>query len=574
MKGFSKEIKGYALKNAIEFGKADAGKILPKLFQHGLDKGDIKNILPEIKKAVDEINALSLEEQKLLFASYQDIVKTHEEKKHELAELHGIKKGVKPVFRMAPFPSGALHLGNAKTFILNALYAKKYDGKLLLIMDDTIGSAKKPVENEAYGLIEEAFKWLGIEYSGKIIYKSDRLKIYYQYAKKLIEKNKAYVCHCSQEELKKNRDDKKECGCRVLPKDVQLLRWKEMFDEREGEATLRIKTDMLHPNPAFRDRVLFKISDREHPRVGKKYRVWPTLEMSWAIDDHLLGITHIMRGNDLLIESDMEKYIWNIFSWKEPEIIHTGMVNIEGVQLHKSKSQKEVKSGKFIGWDDPRTWSIQSLRRRGISAKAIVEFIKEIGMNKQNISVPIDNLYSINRKLIDSSSDRYSFIVNPMKLEIKNKPDWTDVLIPIHPDREKKRKMELKDIYISKDDFGELKGKEIRLLHLYNIKLGKNPELTSVENKDIPKINWTSGYVVARILMPSGIWIEGIADFDIKNLKKDRVIQFERFGFVKYDRIKENSKNNKKPILIDGISDLMKSNAEEKNIYEFWFAHK
>jgi len=555
MTQFKKEIKAYVLKNALEFGKADPGKILPKLFQHGLKKEEIKEIMPEIQKIVDEINALSQEERQLLFANYENIVKIKEEKPRDLPELPKTK-GKKPVFRVAPFPSGALHLGNAKTFILNALYAKKYKGKLLLVIDDTIGSAEKPIEKESYNLIEYALAWLGVKHVGKIIYKSDRLRTYYQYAKKLIEKDKAYVCYCTQEEMKENRIKGIECSCRQFPIKIQLKRWKEMFKMKEGQATLRIKTDMNHSNPAFRDRVLFKISQRPHPRVRKKYRVWPTLEMSWAIDDHLLKITHIIRGNDLMIESDVERYIWDIFRWPHPEIIHTGLVQIEGIKISKSKAQKEIRSGEYIGWDDPRTWSIQSLARRGITPEAIEKFVKEIGINKQDIIVPIDSLYAINRSLSDAIAPRYSFISNPIKLDITNKPDWKTIEIPIHPDKPEKRKISLNNIYISQADFNKFESEEIRLLHLYNIKLNKNAqtaELTSIDNKNIPKINWVSDKLKARILMPDTTWIEGIADSGISKLTKGAILQFERFGFVKYDK-KTHSKN--------------------EVIYEFWFTHK
>ncbi len=553
MKDFSNIIRAYSLKNAIDFGKADASKILPKLFQHGLEKQEIRLIIPEISKIVKEVNSLSKEKQLTIFPNYESIVKTHEEKEKTLPELPNIEKIKKPVLRVAPFPSGALHLGNAKTFILNALYAEKYNGKLLLVMDDTIGSVEKPINEESYNLIEEAFNWLGIKYEKKIIYKSDRLKTYYDYAKKLIKKNKAYVCHCDIEELRKNRAEGKECGCRQFPAKIQLQRWKEMFNAEEGSATLRIKTDMMHPNPAFRDRVLFKISDRKHPRIGNKYRVWPTLEMSWAIDDHLLGITHIIRGNDLFIESEMEKYLWDIFSWKYPEIIHTGLVNIEGVKISKSKAQKEVQSGKYFGWHDPRTWSIQSLKKRGLSAEAIREFVKEIGLNKQNITIPIEALYSINRSIIDKKSNRYSFIENPIKLDIENPPALKTIDVPLHPEKPETRKIIIDDVYISKEDYDKFKQKEIRLLHLYNIKLGKKIEFTSIENKDIPKINWISHYVSAKILMPDGTFKQGIADAGIRNLSPKTTIQFERFGFARFNaKLKEN--NN--------------------DIYEFWFAHK
>ena len=309
---------------------------------------------------------------------------------------------------------------------------------------------------------------------------------------------------------------------------------------------------MNHPNPAFRDRVLFKISERKHPLVGNKYRIWPTLEMSWAIDDHLLGITHIIRGNDLMIETDMEKYIWDIFGWKHPETIHAGLVRIEGIEnkISKSKAQKEVKSGEFIGWDDPRTWSIQSLRRRGIGVKAIRQFVEEIGLNKQDISIPIDVLYSINRKIIDQTANRYSFVKNPVELKVLKKPDTKKIEVPIHPDRAETREIKIGRIFISDDDFKKFKNKEIRLLHLYNVLLGKKIEFTSEENKEIPKINWVSDEVKTRIFMPDGKWVEGLAEREIENLEDGDIIQFERFGFCRFDRVGKDAS------------------------YEFWFAHK
>ncbi len=553
MKDLQQEILAYALQNALEFGEADAGRILPKLFQHGLEKSEIGEIMPLIKDIVEKVNSISVEERKENFEKVKELVKKREIAETGLPELSGIVKGKKPVFRLAPFPSGALHIGNAKTYLLNALYAEKYNGKILLVMDDTIGSAEKPLVKESYKLIEEAFKWLGVKYE-KIIYKSDRLKIYYKYAEELIEKNKSYVCHCGADELRENREKGVACGCRIFPLSIQKERWKEMFKAKEGTAVLRIKTDMLHPNPAFRDRVLFKISDREHPRVGNKYRVWPSLEMSWAIDDHLLEITHVIRGNDLMIESDMEKFIWDIFRWKHPELIHTGLIQIEGLgaKISKSKAQKEVLSGEFIGWDDPRTWSIQSLARRGITPEAIKKFVESIGLNRQDIVVPIETLYSINRALLDKDAERYSFVENPVKINIDNEMTLKEIDVPVHPDTpEKTRKVRLGDeIYVSEKDFRELSGKEVRLLHLFNILMKEKTKVSSVENKKIPRINWVSDGVNARIFMPDGEWVNGFAEYGISNLKAGSFIQFERFGFVRFD-----GKN-------------------KEGVFEFWFGHR
>ena len=540
MGDFKREVLAYSLQNALEFGKADAGRVLPKLFQHGLDKKDISKIMPAVREIVDKVNSISNDERVKLFAEVEDAVKKHERKNdHELPELPPSEIGKKVVLRMAPFPSGALHIGNAKTYLLNALYAEKYKGDLLLVMDDTIGSAEKPATKESYNLIIDAWKLLDVKYK-KIYYKSDRIDIYYEYAEKLIDMNKAYVCYCKVEELRQNRADGKECSCRQFPIGIQRARWKELFkpEVHEGEAVLRIKTSMEHPNPAFRDRVLFRIADRPHPRVGTKYRVWPTLEMTWAVDDHLFGITHILRGNDLMIESDMEKYVWDIFKWKHPVLIHTGLVRLEGVgaKLSKSKAQKEVLSGQFSGWDDPRTWSVQSLIRRGITKEAIREFVKRVGLNKQDIIVPIESLYSLNRQILDADTLRYSFVQDAVALNISNMSELAEISVPVHPDKKEQRVVKIfKDIFISRKDFDAFSGKEVRLLHLFNVNVGEKSEITSVDNKKIPKINWVSDGVMARVLLVDGTFADGLVERAALKLKKGTVVQFERFGFVRFD---------------------------------------
>lgn len=551
MKDLSNEILAYAIQNALEHGKANPGKVLPKLFQHGLEKSEIKNIMPAVQEAVKTANALSQKEKEKKFEELKSYVKTHDHVEKSLQELPNIPKKGKPVFRCAPFPSGALHLGNMKTFILNALYAEKYKGKLILVMDDTIGSAEKPITPEGYELIEDAFKFADVKYDKKVIYKSDRLKTYYEYAEKLIKKDKAYVCHCAQAPMAENRKNGVECACRQFPEKEQMKRWKEMFKLSEGKATLRIKTDMMHKNPAFRDRVLFKISNRSHPRVKKKYTVWPSLDMAWAIDDHLLKITHIIRGTDLMMETEMEKYIWDIFGWPHPEVFHVGKIRITGTggTISKSKAQKEVSSGEYQeGWYDPRTWSIQSIARRGITKEALREFVEDIGLNKQDIEVPIDVLYSLNRKIVDLHADRFSFITNPVEINLDGQK-IAPTQVPIHPDKDEMRDIKISQLFISQEDFKKYQGKEVRLLHLFNINLDKVLEITSVDNKKIPRLNWISEKANAKILMPNGQWITGITDKAVSTLKPGQIIQFERFGFCRFDK---KSKEN----------------------YEFWFSHK
>ncbi|MGK0209628.1 MAG: glutamyl-tRNA synthetase [Patescibacteria group bacterium] len=395
----SKEtIRTYALENASKYeGVSNPSSVLSSLFAEGLEKSEIKNIMPLIQEVTKEVNSLSISEQEKEFESLKDNVKKREIRVG-LPELPNIKGKV--VMRFAPFPSGPIHIGNTRQLILNDEYVKRYGGKMILVMDDTIGSEQKPLLKEAYDLIPEAVEWLECKTDKKIIYKSDRIETYYKYAEELIGMGHMYLCSCKAETLRENKENKKECSCRNLELKEQQQRWKDIFTAPEGSMVVRLKTSMSDPDPAFRDRIMLRIADREHIKLGTKYRVFPLLDFSWAIDDHLLGMTHIIRGMDLQMETKVEKFIWDIYGWEHPEVIHTGFFEIEGVKISKSKGAKEVLAGEYIGWNDPRLWSIQSLQDRGIKPEAIREFITSQGIKKSNTKVPVDILYSINRKLI------------------------------------------------------------------------------------------------------------------------------------------------------------------------------
>lgn len=557
----SNEIYAYAIENALAHGKAMPSIVLSKLFQHGLKKEQIKDFMPQINKIIAEVNAYNSSRLAGDFEKYKKFIKENKIVEVKgLKDLPNVRKGKKLVFRLAPFPSGGLHIGNTKTYLLNAMYAEKYKGKTLLVIDDTIGSEEKKIAAEAYDLIPEAFTWLGVKYAKPILYKSKRLEIYYKYAEELIRKHKAYVCSCSQEKLHDNRVKGIECSCRQYEVKIQMSRWKQMFlpSTQPGEFVLRLKTNMRDPNPAFRDRVLFRISDRIHPLVGNKYKVWTLLEFSWAVDDHLLGVTHIIRGKELMMEGQVQDFIWDVFKWTKPTLVYVGLVRIEGIEgkLSKSKAQKEVLSGEYTGWDDPRTWSVQSLRRRGILAETLREFVEEIGLNQNDISIPLDAIYSINRKKIDLSSNRYSFVEDPVEIIIENAPKMKEVAVKVHPEKTQKRTLKVGNkLFISKNDFNSFKCKEVRLMGLYNIKLDYVSVFSSEENKQqTQKVNWVcSGKDLAkkvRIMMPNGLYIKGLGDEGIVKLKKGQTIQFERFGFCRFDNFDKKTKE-----------------------YEFWFAH-
>ena len=532
----------HALLNAIEFGgKASAGSVIGKVVAEKPElKADMATLGKTVAQVVKEVNSWKPEKQKAELKKFGKIEKFEKKERVGLPPLLNAKKG-KIVMRMAPFPSGPLHIGNAKQYILNDEYTKMYKGKLLLVIDDTMGSAQKQIMPEGYELIPDGLKWVGVKFNPKIILKSDRLKLYYQYATELIENGMAYVCECSFDQLKHNRANALPCDHRYNSTKDNLQKWKDMLAGKydEGQAVLRIKTDMAHANPAFRDRVLFRITKRSHPRVKNKYWVWPLLEFSWAIDDHLLGITHILRGKDLMIESDMERLIWDIFNWQHPVIIHTGMMQIEGIKISKSKSQQEILNGTYKGWDDPRTCSLQSLRKRGFLPEAIRSFILAGGVTEHDVTVPVDSLYAENRKAIDSIADRYFFVAEPVEIEL-DKLLMKNVKAPLYPGKRRYRTIPAsKKIFVEKLDYMANKGREIRLMHFCNLKLDKESHVTGKPLKDIPKMHWVPAKSVkAKLVMPDGKEINGFAEPAAAKLKVGKIVQFERIGFCRCDSVK------------------------------------
>lgn len=533
----------HALLNAVEHGgRAEVKAVLGKVIAEDPSlKNNIKDIIEEVESIVSDVNSLSLGEQKNILKKFG--IKKEEKKiiKSELPELPNVING-KVVMRLAPFPSGPLHIGNVRMVILNDEYVKRYKGKLLLVFDDTIGSEEKFVIPEAYKMIIDDLKWLGVKYHSTF-YKSRRMDIYYKIARELIKKNFAYVCECDVQTMRDNRVNKISCSHRNQTTKENLDKWKSMIKGKykEGEAVLRLKTDMKHPNPAFRDRVLCRIAEREHPRVGKKYKVWPMLEFSWAIDDHLLGITHILRGKDLVIEDMMEKLIWNLMGWNKPEILHYGILSLEDIKLSKTESRKLIEKKIYSGWDDPRTWSMQSLKRRGIQPEAIRNFVINMGLSLADVKVPAEILYAENRKLIDSKANRYFAVLEPVMISVKNAQN-KNIKARLHPDFPKRgtRKIPInpKKIYIERRDYESFHGQEVGLINLFSIRLGRNSVMTSKDVKyEIQKIHWVSEpNIKLKVVMPDGNIINAIGEPNIKKLKKGSLIQLQRIGFAKVDK--------------------------------------
>ncbi len=537
----------YALQNAVlHGGKAEANAVLGKLLAEDATlRPRAKEIAAEVARVVDAVNGLTPEAQKAeLEGLAPELLERPkgEAGPKELPPLPGAVDGA-VVCRLAPYPSGPLHIGNARTFLLNDAYVKRYHGRLLLAFDDTIGSEEKPILPEAYDQVKEGLDWAGVTYHD-VLYKSDRIPLHYEWAQRLLETGTAYACTCDADTLRKNREAGVACEHRDQDADETIAIWKAMLDGEyeEGGAVLRLKTDMKDPNPAFRDRVLFRVSDREHPRVGTRYHVWPMLEFSWAVDDALLGVTHIIRGKDLVIEDQMETRLWDLLGvTQRPAFVHMGILRFKDIELSKSRYRREIAAGRLSGIDDPRTWSLQSLRRRGIRPAALREFLLSFGLSLNDIEVAAETLYAENRRVVDKEANRYFFVPEPVAIDVHGLPPMESVKVPLHPDFPGRGERVLPlgpKAHVAKEDFDKFRGQEVRLKDFCNVILDHRATFVSLENKDIPKIQWVGhGGVPTHVVMPTGFESRGLGEPSVASLKVDTIVQFERIGFARIDHV-------------------------------------
>jgi glutamyl-tRNA synthetase len=561
-------IKKIVLLNAFRYGgKASPKPVLGKLLgEHAQFRQKIKDVAPIINEVVQEINALSLEQQKAIVEDeWPDaLTKEKTEETKQLPPLPNAKKYKKVVTRFSPNPDFVLHLGSARAIILSHDYAKMYNGVFLLRFEDTDSKTKKP-KLEFYDAIRDDLKWLGCNWDAEFI-QSNRLSIYYEHAEEIIKKGSAYVCTCEREVFQKKSKTKQPCPCRMLSADENLLRWNRMLDGTygEGEAVVRVKTDLGHPNPAVRDWPALRIIDPKkypHPRVGSKYRVWPLYNFSTGVDDHLMGITHIIRGKEHLTNQARQEYMYRHFGWKYPETIHYGRLKITGASLSKSEIVKGLASGDYKSWDDPRLATLAALRRRGIMAEAIHSLMIDVGPKPADVVLSWKNLYAHNRKLMDPNAKRYFFVQDPVKIVVEKVPHAFTAQIPLHPDRpemgvrcfEVKPMKEKAVFLISKQDIEGIEGKRaVRFMDLFNFR-AENVEKTVIQATFLgesyeearklgaPLIHWipVDSGVACEVTMPDASVAKGVAEDACRSLEPNEIVQFQRFGFVRVDSMNE-----------------------------------
>ncbi|MCF2139581.1 MAG: glutamate--tRNA ligase [Candidatus Lokiarchaeota archaeon] len=574
------------LKNAIHFkGKANNKAVIGKLMR---DRPDLRSqgkiIKPKVQVIVEQINQLTIEEQtkKVLQLDSHALDPEEKAQKEEkiLPDLPNAEKG-KVIMRLAPYPSGALHIGNARMVVLNDEYVKRYQGKLLLVFDDTIGTTLAQMDDpkakyvipEAYDLIPEGLEWLGVKYH-EVYYKSDRVQIYQEEAEKLIAQGHAYVCTCDPKTFREEyKRPGKDCPCRGKSIEYHMDMYEKMKDGTIAEqgAVVRLKTGMNQKDPALRDHILMRISDAPHPRIGSKVRLWPVLEWSWGLDDHLLGVTHIVRGIDLRKEGEIEKFIWDLYGWPHAEIQLYGRLKFSGeFKLSKTLARQNVYSGEYEGWSDPRTWSLQSLAARGIQPSAVREALLDLGMSNRGIEFDKKWVYAKNTKLIDEHANRYWFVENPHSVLIEKIPfdkfTAEPLLHPNFPERgTRKIELPIKEgkarVYIAESDLHEYRNKRGKLLYpkldagqilrfkdMFNVEVKEMNDPIKVyfhsqemsHNSRKVQVVPADESIFTKVLQPDGIITTGYATKYLKDLKVGDIVQFERYGYVKLKQISKD----------------------------------
>ncbi len=540
----------HALINAYKHnGKANKGSVIGRAIAENQEiKKRLKELMPIIDETIAYVNSLSKEEQlKLLKERFPDAL---EEKKKERT-LRDLFKSIFPDLEdgkvkscFPPGPEKYPHIGHAKAALMNYLLAKEFKGKFILRFEDT---NPRLVKEEFYQIFIEDLEWLGIK-PDEIMYASDYLDLFYDFAKKLIQEGHAYVCTCDIETIRKNRANGKACGCRNRSVEENLKLWNEMFNAKENKMVLRLKINMQHKNTTMRDPIIFRIIEHEHPRV--KARVWPSYDFQNAVLDGYLGITHRLRSKEFELRAELHDYIRKILDLYPTKTYEFARFELQGVETSGRKIRELIAQGKLLGWDDPQLATLRALKRRGFLAESIKEFVISTGLTKSESTLTWDDLIVINRRLLDPIAKRFFMIKEPVKIKIENAPK-RKVTLKMHPKADLGlREFECDEFfYIEKQDYETLEeGKLYRLMDNLNFIYKDNKfqyvddDYLTFKNKGHKIMHWLPAndqLINIEIFTPQHETIKAIAEKNIDELKYGDIIQFERFGFCRLDNKSE-----------------------------------
>jgi glutamyl-tRNA synthetase len=567
------------LQNAVQHGgKANAKALVGRIMGgHPEFRSQMQAVVAALEAAAAAVNAMSVEEQQAAFAAEAPELANapKKEQRKGLKDLPNVKGRV--VMRFAPNPNGPLSLGHSRGVSILAEYQRLYDAELILRFDDTDPQVKPPLMDKArgwdgYDMIRSDFEWLVGRKPSREVTASDRIGIYQDWARKLIEKGGAYVCTCDADDFRAKKARGIACPHRDNLPRVNGSAFEAMVEghTQKGGAVLRVKTDIQHKDPALRDWTAFRVvaKDAVHPReaLGQipRHHAWPLLDFESAIEDHLQGVTHVIRGKDLMDSTRKQKFLYDHMGWVYPETLYWGRVSVhEFGKFSTSMMRRAITAGKFSGWDDPRLPCLAALRRRGYDPAAIRAFWVSLGLTEKDIAVSLTNLDAEDQKHIDDGAPRYFFVPEPVELALAGADGRTahPALHPSHPERGMRALAAEPFIVVPRADVAP----RLRLKDMGNVDVnGNTAKLVGTDmDRTMPIVQWLpkSTARAFTVLKPEFIADDGEAESE-ESSKADapaaeiqvpplreiaglvesaalrepgRVVQFERFGFVRIE---------------------------------------
>ena len=419
--------------------------------------------------------------------------------------------------RFPPEPNGYLHIGHAKSILLNYGLAKEYDGTFNLRFDDT-NPTKEDVE--FVESIKADVEWLGADFEDRLYFASDYFDKMYEAAVKLIKDGKAYVCDLSADEIREYRGSYEKPGINSPYRDRSVEENLALFEEmksgaiEDGKRVLRAKIDMASPNMNMRDPVIYRVAHVSHHRTGDKWCIYPMYDFAHPIEDAVEGVTHSICTMEF--EDHRPLYDWvvqNVGFEMPPRQIEFAKMYLTGVITGKRYIKQLVADGVVDGWDDPRLVTIVALRRRGFTPESIQKFIELSGVAKAQSSSDYAMLEYCVREDLKPKAPRYMAVIDPIKLIIDNYPEgqveWLDA--SNNPENEEmgSRKIPFsRELYIEREDFMEeppkkyfrlFPGNEVRLMNAYFVtcvdyKKDENGKVTEIHVTYDPETKSGSGF--------------------------------------------------------------------------------
>lgn len=390
--------------------------------------------------------------------------------------------------RFPPEPNGYLHIGHAKSILLNYGLATEYGGKFNMRFDDTNPTKEK---SEFVESIKADVQWLGADYEDRLFFASNYFEQMYEGAIKLIKKGKAYVSDLTADEMREYRGTLTEPGKndpnrdRSVEENLRLFREMKEGKYADGEKTLRAKIDMTSPNINMRDPILYRVAHLSHQNTGDKWCIYPMYDYAHPIEDAIEGITHSICT--LEFEDHRPLYNWVVTELEyphPPKQIEFAKMYLTNVVTGKRYIKKLVEDGIVDGWDDPRLVSIAALRRRGFTPESIKMFVDLCGVSKANSSAEYSMLEYCIREDLKMKRSRVMAVLDPIKLVIDNYPEGRTEMLEVvnNPENESLGKREVpfgRELYIDREDFMEeppkkyfrlFPGNEVRLMSAYFVK--------------------------------------------------------------------------------------------------------